>query len=80
MICNERLESPRYEHINHRERLMTQPSVNHSRVANNLGGIIRNYLRGKKCKVFGEVDVYFDENTHYIPDVIIVCDKDKISS
>ena len=78
MICNERLEKPRYEHINNRERLMTQPSVNHSRVANNLGGIIRNYLRGKKCQVFGDVDVYFDENTHYIPDVIIVCDKDKI--
>lgn len=78
MIQNERLENPRYETIHGEERMMTQPSTNHNRIAVNLSSIIHSYLRGKQCKLFGEVDVFFDENVHYIPDLIIVCDRDKI--
>lgn len=78
MIRNERLEPPRYELVNGEERMMTQPSTNHSRIALNLSSILCSYLRGKRCKPFGKVDVYFDENVHYIPDLIIVCDKSKI--
>ncbi|MBR2214159.1 MAG: Uma2 family endonuclease [Selenomonadaceae bacterium] len=78
-LINERLECPRYELINGEERMMTQPATNHSRISSNLNWIIHSYLRGKKkCKLFGEVDVYFDENNHYIPDLLVVCDKSKI--
>lgn len=78
MPLNERLENPRYELINGEERMMTQPATNHSRIAYNLSRIIGSYLRGKHCKPFGEVDVYFDADNHLIPDMIIVCDKKKI--
>ena len=78
MLVNERLDDPRHELVNGEERMMTQPATNHSRIAYNLSRIIGSYLRGKRCKPFGEVDVYFDEGNHLIPDMIVVCDKKKI--
>jgi Uma2 family endonuclease len=43
-----------------------------------LFNILKNYLKGKKCKVFAELDVYFSETDRFVPDVMIVCDRDKI--
>ena len=71
-------EEPRYELIAGEERMMTQPAPNHSRIAFNLARIIGGYLRGKHCKLFGEVDVFFDDANHFIPDLMVVCDKKKI--
>ena len=78
MAYNERLENPRYELVDGREMLLARPALNHDIVQSNLSGIIWQYLKGKRCKLFGEVDVYFDKDNHYIPDLLIVCDLDKI--
>ena len=78
MAYNERLENPRYELIGGEEVMLARPLINHDIVQGNLRRIIGNYLLGKRCDVFGEVDVYFDEDNHYVPDVIIVCDSGKV--
>lgn len=55
------------------------PALNHNRVIVNLTYIVRRYLQGKRCEVFSDgVDVHFDEKNTVIPDLMIVCDKDKI--
>ena len=77
---NECMEEPVYELIDGKEYMMTPPSLNHSRVANNLGGILRSYLRGKRCMVFGEVEVHLDDDNYYVPDLIVLCDRDKIKN
>ena len=80
MAYSERLENPKYELINGKEVMLARPILNHDIIQRNLTRIIANYLRGKRCKLFGEVDVYFDENNHFIPDLLIVCDHDKIKT
>lgn len=78
MAYNERLENPRYECIDGVERMLAQPATPHITIAKNLTLLIGGYLRGKQCKLFAEADVFFDEKNHYIPDLIVVCDRKKI--
>ena len=78
MAYNERLENPRYELIHGEEVMLAQPAINHIRIARNLSAMIYRYLRGKRCEVFNEADVYLDESNHFVPDLIIVCDPKKI--
>jgi len=78
LVYDERLENPTYELIHGEEVMQAQPSANHSRITRNLSSIIWNYLKGKRCEVFLEMMVYFDEDNHYIPDLVIVCDSNKI--
>ena len=65
-----------YEIINGKVYMMSRPSINHSRIERNISGIFQNYLRGNRCESFDEVDVVFDDDNNYVPDVIIVCDPD----
>lgn len=60
--------------------LMAGTSVDHNRVTGNLIFILKGYLRGKRCKVFGEgINVKFDEESpEVLPDIKIVCDPGKI--
>ena len=78
MAYNEALENPKYEIINGEEIMMSPANTRHNRIQGNLSAIIWNYLKGKRCKVFFETMVNFDENNHYIPDLVIVCDPSKI--
>lgn len=55
-----------------------RPAVNHNVVAENIIRIFGNYLEGKPCRVFGEIDVYLTEKDRVIPDAIIVCNNDII--
>lgn len=68
-----------YEIINGRVVMMSpRPRINHARVSLNISLAFGNYLKGKKCKPFLEVDVHLDKKNHFTPDVIIVCDRDKV--
>ena len=80
LAYDERLENPTYELIDGEEIMQAQPSTNHARIAHNLHCIVGIYLKGKRCEIFGETMVYLDEKNHYIPDLIIVCDKEKIKT
>ena len=53
-------------------------AVNHNVVAGNIYHIFGNYLKGKRCAAFDDVDVYLTENDRFVPDVMIVCDRDII--
>lgn len=56
-----------------------RPSTNHSRIAGNIFWIFRSYLDKKRCTPFADgVDLHLTENDTVIPDMMIVCDQDKI--
>ena len=56
-------------------------SVAHNTVGTNLVSIFRNYLKGKRCRLFMDgVDVFFDEKNTLVPDLTIVCDRSKIKA
>lgn len=57
---------------------MGSASVAHIRIQRRLTGIIDRFLRGKRCEVFFELDVRFDDANKLTPDVSIVCDPGKI--
>lgn len=56
-----------------------RPAINHIFVAGRIFSIFDHYLLGKKCVPFPDgTDLYLSEKDHFIPDVMIVCDPDKI--
>lgn len=74
-------EDIRKELINGKVAAMSpRPSVNHNVISENIIFIFKQYLRGKKCAPFGDgVDLYLDENNRFVPDGMIVCDRDKVN-
>ena len=55
------------------------PSVNHNRVARNIFRIFDEFLDGKQCEAFSDgVDVYLTEENRFVPDMMVVCDPDKV--
>lgn len=55
------------------------PSFNHNRIAFRIAHLFENYLEGKPCTVIADgMDVYLTEDERYIPDVMIVCDREKL--
>lgn len=55
------------------------PATNHNRVIRNLSAKFYTYLRGKRCESFGEnMKVVLNDKNYFIPDLMIVCDPDKI--
>ena len=73
-------EKRRREIINGKIYLMAGTTDIHNETVLNLTSVFKIYLRGKKCKVFGEnYQVKFDkENPEVLPDIKIVCDLSKI--
>lgn len=56
-----------------------RPLINHNRISGNIYTIFRNYLDGKTCEAFGDgVDLYLSDKERYVPDGMIVCNKDII--
>ncbi|MBO6293451.1 MAG: Uma2 family endonuclease [Selenomonas sp.] len=67
------------ERINGTVYDMSPANTNHIRIQRNLSGIIWSFLRGKRCDVFTEIGVDFDEDNYFIPDLVVVCDPNKIT-
>ena len=60
--------------------MLPRPRIDHSRALGNIFSEFRTYLKGKKCEAFADsVDVYLDEKNHFIPDVMIICNKNIIT-
>lgn len=56
-----------------------RPSFNHNRVASNIFGLFWDYLRGKKCVPIADgTDLFLDEENRFVPDFMVVCDREKI--
>ena len=76
VLCDE----PRTELIDGKIVAMSpRPALNHNSIILNLSRIFGNYLLGKPCRPFGDgADLYLTEKDHFVPDFMIVCNKDKI--
>lgn len=56
-----------------------RPAVNHTRVAFRIALLFENYLEGKPCIALSDgVDLFLSEENNFIPDMMVVCDPDKI--
>jgi Uma2 family endonuclease len=80
---NEYKEEPRYELIDGVIVLMSpRPSLRHIQVIRSIFNIFNRYLKkGKSCEVFFEgLDVNLTKDNTFIPDLIVVCNKDIIKS
>jgi len=70
----------RMEYINGELIIMSSPDTNHQNISGNLHIILRNYLKGKTCKVFySPFDVHLFKKDIQTPDVLqpdllIACD------
>ena len=69
-------EYEKYELINGEVYMMARPSVRHWQVAHNIVNCFERRLIGRRCRAFGEVDVFFGEKDNFIPDAMIVCNPD----
>ncbi|MDE6935567.1 MAG: Uma2 family endonuclease [Oscillospiraceae bacterium] len=73
-------EDPREELIGGKVVAMfPRPAFNHNRVAENIDFMFRSFLKGKACVPLGDgYDLFLSEDHHFIPDFMVVCDRDKI--
>ena len=56
-----------------------RPMYNHNHVAFNIAVIFDSYLRGKRCTVIPDgTDLYLTDEDRFVPDMMVVCDRDKI--
>lgn len=56
-----------------------RPEINHNRIIGNISTIFDRYLKDKKYQAFSAgVDLYLSPVDRFLPDCMIVCNKDKI--
>ena len=61
-----------YELIDGELVMQSRPNWTHQYTMTNTAGEIRNYLKGKNCKVFTEVELEINKNV-IVPDISVVC-------
>ena len=67
------------EILNGKEFWMSpKASTEHNRISNNISRIFNNYLWGKKCEMFDNVEVFLTKKDTVVPDVIVVCNPEII--
>ena len=73
-------DARREELINGRTVMLASPSLFHNFIAGNIYNLFFNYLRGKRCTPIGDgTDLYLEEEKErYVPDMMVVCDPDKL--
>ena len=76
----------RYQLLNGEAFMMASPSVTHQALLMELSAQFSNWLKGKPCRVFAaplDVRLFPEEDnsddTVVQPDLLVVCDKDKIA-
>lgn len=75
----------RMEYINGEIIIQASPSPQHQEISGNLNECLRNFLKGKSCKVFySPFDVHFYKRGFKTPDVmqpdlLVICDFDKFN-
>ncbi|HEX3043712.1 MAG TPA: type II toxin-antitoxin system prevent-host-death family antitoxin [Bacillota bacterium] len=79
----------RYELIDGEIYLMASPSFNHQIVVTEIAGQFYNYFKGKRCrsltapldvKLFGFATKFEEDPNVVQPDVIVVCDEEKVNA
>ena len=74
-------EDERWQIIDgHAYRMTAAPSIRHQKITGNLYASIREKLKGKPCTTFiAPTDVVFDDYNIVQPDVLVVCDDNRIT-
>lgn len=65
-------EENKYELIDGNVLMSPRPNIKHQEVMGNLYLAIGNFLKGKPCKVFTEIELEFENNV-LIPDISVIC-------
>lgn len=81
LACQDDFVTKRREELIDGKPVMMSPrrTVIHNRVAFNIAVLFDRYLKGKKCTHFSDgVDLYLDDDNRFVPDMMVVCDPDKI--
>lgn len=74
-------DSPAEELIGGRLVAMSPATTRHNRIAENIYFLFRTYLKGKRCVPLGDrYDLYLTDQDRFIPDFMVVCDRDKIKA
>lgn len=74
-------EEPREELIGGQIVAMAPASTNHTFTSGNIYRIFANYLHGKKCVPISDGStVYLTDSDHFVPDMMVICDPDKIKA
>ena len=70
-------DEPDYEIINGQIYMMARPTLIHIDIAHNINSIFKQFVKEKTCRSYVEPDVFLDDENHFIPDVVVLCDKSK---
>ena len=72
-------DSENWEIISGKAYMMApSPTIKHQNISGNIYNEFKNYVKGKSCKVFYEIDVVLSEEDIVKPDIMVVCDKEKL--
>ena len=72
-------DCPAQELIGGKIVAMSPTATSHNRIAENIHFMFRTYLKGKRCVPLGNgYDLYLTDQDRFIPDFMVVCDRDKI--
>lgn len=66
-----------YEIINGKIYMMSRPNMNHIKISKNIQKILEKYFESEICEVYPEPDVFFDDENNFVPDLVVLCDKNK---
>lgn len=65
-------DEKKYELIDGNVLMSPRPNIKHQHVMGNLYLEIGNFLKGKLCKVFTEIELEYESNV-LIPDISVIC-------
>ena len=72
-------EEGREELIGGKVVMMSPAATNHNITSGNIFYVFKSYLRGKRCIPFPDgTTVYLTDKDHFVPDMMVVCDREKI--
>ena len=72
-------EERRDELIGGKVVAMSPASSNHNRIAGNIFSMFHQYLKGRECVPFSDgLLVYLTDEDRFVPDMMVVCDRNKI--
>jgi len=57
---------------------LPNPTFAHGDVSFNIRNILDRLRKERKCRVFVRVDVHFSETDRVVPDIVVVCDENKL--